>query len=100
MTIASTSLKYLDLCNYLVAGTSLDGFYKSYNLDTAKGSFCYQWFDSLEKLNYTGLPPQSCFRSILTNKEIDGETYMNCWTDSPAWSRDFSLYDLVISPSS
>ena len=79
MAIASNSLKYLDLCNYLAAGTSLDSFYKSYNLDTAKSSFPYQWFSSLEKLNYTGLPPQSCFKSILTNKEIDSYTYMNCW---------------------
>ena len=79
MVIGTSSLEYLDLCNYLGAGTSLDSFYKAYNLNTEKGPFPYQWLTSLDKLNYTGLLTQSCFKSTLTNKEIDEEPYMSYW---------------------
>ena len=56
MTVATRSLKYLDLRNYLAAGTSLEKFYKSYNV--AIVHFPYSWFSSLDKLNYLGLLPQ------------------------------------------
>ena len=79
MALSTKSFKYLDLTNYLAAGTSLDSFYKAYNVSTPKACFAYEWFDSLEKLDYTGLPTQSQFRSSLRNKGIDAETYMACW---------------------
>jgi hypothetical protein len=63
MVVSTKKLKYLDLMNYLAAGTSLDSFYKAYNVTTPKGTFPYQWFDTLEKLNYSGLPPQTQFCS-------------------------------------
>ena len=56
-----------------------DSFYRAYNVATPKGTFPYEWFNSLEKLNYTGLPPQSQFRTTLTKKGIDVYTYMSCW---------------------
>ena len=49
--------KYLDICNYLAAGTTLSAFYKAYNVTDPKGFFPYEWFDSLEKLDYQQLPP-------------------------------------------
>ena len=79
MAITTPRLKYLDLINYLAAGTSLEAFYKAYDVSTTKGTFCYEWFNSYEKLRYRGLPPQTQFRSTLTNKGIDAETYMDCW---------------------
>ena len=78
MTVATRSLKYLDLCNYLAAGTSLEKFYKSFNVTTSKGHFPYSWCSSLDKLNYLGLPPQEEFRSILTNSTISDEGYAEC----------------------
>ena len=73
MTIASPKLKFLDLINYLAAGTSLEKLYSSYGVSTPKGTFPYQWFDSLEKLNATSLPPREDFFSVLTNKTIMAE---------------------------
>ena len=67
MTLRSKSLQYLDLTNYLAAGTSLSAFYKAYNVTDPKGFFCYEWFDSLEKLDYEELPPRKEFYSTLTN---------------------------------
>ena len=81
MVIGTERLKYLDLTNYLAAGTSLSKFYDAYNCTNAKGQFPYEWFSSLEKLEYRGLPPQTCFESTLTKKGIDAYTYMTCWAD-------------------
>ena len=70
MALGTKRLKYLDLTNYLAAGTSLQAFYKAYNVTDSKGFFCYEWFDSLEKLNWPNLPPQEEFYSTLDNKNI------------------------------
>ena len=79
MSLATPKLKFLDITNYLAAGTNLVQFYKSFEVSTPKGSFPYEWFNTLDKFNYKGLPPQSCFHSTLTMKEIDMYEYMNCW---------------------
>ena len=79
MAIITKKLKYLDICNYLAAGTSLVAFYKAYKVETPKGYFPYEWFNNLNKLDYKGIPPQSAFRSLLTKKEIDEYQYMSCW---------------------
>ena len=52
-------MKFLDITNYLAAGTSLKDFYKSYSVSTPKGCFPYQWFDSLNKLDEPSLPQRS-----------------------------------------
>ena len=39
MALGTTRLKYLDLTNYLAAGTSLSSFYKAYNVSDPKGFF-------------------------------------------------------------
>ena len=77
MAIASPKLKFLDLINYVAAGTSLEKLYKSDNASVPKGTFPYQWFDSLDKLNATSLPSKEEFFSVLTNKTIYDETYQS-----------------------
>ncbi len=79
MSLATPKLKFLDITNYLAAGTSLDKFYKAFEVSTPKGCFPYEWFDSLDKFNYTGLPPQSVFYSTLDKKTRNMYEYMNCW---------------------
>ena len=59
MVIATPKLKFLDITNYLAAGTSLVNFYASFNVSTPKGILPYQWFDSLERLQETSLPKRS-----------------------------------------
>ena len=85
MSIATKRLKFLDITNFLAAGTNLVSFYESFQVSTPKGSFPYQWFDSLEKLKFPGLPEDSeRFRSILTNQTISDEEFQKChhvWED-------------------
>ena len=73
MALETKRLRYLDLTNYLAAGTSLSAFYKTYKVKNPKGSFPYEWFDSLEKLKHTELPPLEAFHSTLTNQSISQE---------------------------
>ena len=59
MALSSKKMKFLDITNYLAAGTSLKDFYKSYSVSTPKGCFPYQWFDSLNKLDEPTLPQRT-----------------------------------------
>ena len=79
MAISTKKLKYLNLTNYLAVGTSLDSFYRAYNVTTPKGTFPNEWFDTLENLNYTGQPTQTQFCNTLAKKVIDAYTFMSCW---------------------
>ena len=56
MALSTEKLKFLDITNYLAAGTKLKDFYDSFQVSTPKGFFPYGWFDSLEKLNESSLP--------------------------------------------
>ena len=80
MSIATKRLKFLDITNYLAAGTRLVDFYEAFHVTTPKGCFPYQWFDSLEKLEYPGLPEdREAFQSILTNKTVTEEEFQKCY---------------------
>ena len=48
MSLARPKLKFLDITNYLAAGTNLVQFYKSFEVSTPKGCFPYEWFNSLD----------------------------------------------------
>ena len=78
MVLGTKKLQYLDLTNYLAAGTSLDKFYKAYEVESPKGYFPYEFFDSLDKLDYPGLPPKEAFYSTLTKKSISDQEYETC----------------------
>ena len=78
MAIATDKLKYLDLCNFLAAGTSLESFYQAYNVATVKGKFPYDWFSDLSKLQDPKLPSREDFFSKLTLKVISNEEYLGC----------------------
>ena len=96
MALGTKTLQYLDITNYLAAGTSLASFYKAYNVTDPKGFFPYEWFDSLEKLDATSLPPIEAFQSLLTNKSISEENYQSCldvWEEEGMTTfRDFVKY--------
>ena len=59
MAIGTERLQYLDLVNYLAAGTSLVKFYKAFKVKNPKGNFPYEWFDSLGKLMEPALPQRT-----------------------------------------
>ena len=70
MSLCTKRLQFLDLTNFLGAGTSLKSFYKAYKVTQGKGLFPYSWFSSLEKLDAPGLPARDPeFRKALDDKD-------------------------------
>ena len=66
MTLSTARLKFLDVINYLAAGTSLlNAFYKGVKVETMKQVFPYEWFDSLAKLKASGPPSREEIYSTL-----------------------------------
>ena len=61
LAIAIPHLKFLDISNYLAAGSSYSQFLKAYGCDTPKGIFPYEWFDFFDKLDHTSLPDMQDF---------------------------------------
>ena len=59
MALCTERLRYCDLINYLAAGTSLSKFYAAYKVTSPKGSFPYEYFNSLKRLKDTSLPKRS-----------------------------------------
>ena len=80
MCIATESLKFLDMSQYLAAGSSYAGFLKAYNVREQKGFFPYEWFDDICKLGTTCLPPREAFFSQLKGSNISDEDYSYCQT--------------------
>jgi hypothetical protein len=63
--IASEKLKFLDLSQFLAAGTSYQQFLTAYEVEEKKGYFPYEWFLSSEQLMHDQLPPYDAFYSSL-----------------------------------
>ena len=94
MAIGTEHLKYLDLGNYLAAGTSLVKFYKAFKVERPKGNLPYEWFDSLDKLQAPSLPQRTqenreavdwgkyptndLYYSLLKGKTISNEEVDDC----------------------
>ena len=55
LAISTQQLKFLDISNYLAAGSSYSQFLKAYGCEIPKGIFPYEWFDSFDKLEYAGI---------------------------------------------
>ncbi|MCG8047556.1 MAG: hypothetical protein N0E48_18330, partial [Candidatus Thiodiazotropha endolucinida] len=82
--ITTDSLKFLDMSQFLVAGSSYAGFLKAYHVAEQKGFFPYEWFDDVTKLESTVLPPRESFYSQLKGTNISQEDYKFCqevWTN-------------------
>ncbi|XP_033729182.1 uncharacterized protein LOC117318295 isoform X1 [Pecten maximus] len=66
MCISSERFRFIDISNFLAAGSSYDQFIKAYHPgEMRKGYFCYEFLDSPEKLNYPRLPPYDSFYTEL-----------------------------------
>ena len=67
-------LQLLDIMNFLGGATSLDSFLKAYKTSETKRFFPYEWFDHLEKMQNTELPPNDVFYSKLRrHNHFEGE---------------------------
>ncbi len=81
--IATPTMKWLDITNYLAPGFSYDRYLKAYGCKTSKGIFPYEWMDSLDKLNCRQLPPYNAFYSSLKGCNVSVEDYdyaCNVWS--------------------
>ena len=78
--ISTEDFKFLDVTNYLAPGFSYAAFLKAFGVQEKKGFFPYDWFDSIEKLDYPELPPYDAFYSNLKKVnvlDVDGEGQKN-----------------------
>lgn len=68
--ITADNFKFLDVTNYLAAGTSYDKFLKAYQATVHKSFFPYEYFDSLDKLTSTTFPRYTDFYSSLKQANV------------------------------
>lgn len=94
--ISNEQLKFLDMSQFLAAGSSYAGFLKAYKVEEKKGFFPYEWFDDASKLEYNSLPAHQDFYSHLKSSNISLEDYQYCqkiWTDNNMSTfRDFLIW--------
>lgn len=75
LSITTDHLIFLDIKNYIAAGTSYDKWLKSNDIALRKGVFPYDWFTGLDKLDETSLPEKSAFWSELRQQGITDDEY-------------------------
>ena len=76
MSLLLTILNFLDVSNFLAAGTSLDKWLKAYKCEVQKAIFPYEWLDDYNKLNSVRLPFYQRWFSSLKNKNISIDDYI------------------------
>jgi hypothetical protein len=94
--ISTPELKFLDISQFLAAGSSYAAFLKAYNVEQHKGFFAYDYFDDISKLEETALPPHEAFYNTLKEKNISEEEYLYCqqvWKENHMTTfRDFLVW--------
>ena len=73
--ITSEQLKFLDVSNFLAAGTSLDKWLKACKCEVQKAIFPYEWLDDYNKLYESKLLDYDLWYSSLKNKNVSVEDY-------------------------
>ena len=67
-----------------------------FGLERRKGIFPYEWFDSIDKLHETTLPPKEAFYSKLKQSGITDKEYkqaIDCWNNTG--SKSIKDYDVL-----
>lgn len=77
LTLRLQNIQFLDVSNFLAAGTSYALMLTSFKVAHGKFYWPYDWFVSLDQLNQTELPPKEAFFSKLKNKGITDEEYQH-----------------------
>ena len=79
MFMSTPNFKFLDIMNYVAPGTSYDKRVKTYGAELTKSWLPYEWFDTVEKLDYPELPAYWHFYSKLKNEIVlSTEEYFQC----------------------
>ena len=96
LSLRSENLEFLDILNYLQAGSSYSSFLAAFQCEQKKGIFPYEYLDSFEKLNETQLPAKEAFFDSLKNEGISDSDYAQClnvWrTESMTTLKDYLIY--------
>ena len=98
LSISTLDMKFIDISNYLAAGSSYSQFLKAYGCDEPKGIFPYEWFDSFEKLKYPKLPEPEDFYSKTKKDnpiktEADNKKLQRIWKDKAMTTfQDYLIY--------
>ena len=98
LSVSVPDLKFIDISNYLAAGSSSSQFLKAYGSEIPKGIFPYEWFDAFEKLNSPHLPQASEFYSSVKKEnpiknDDDYKKLMKIWNDNQITSfKDYLIY--------
>ena len=75
MQVATDQLVFLDVSNFISAGTSYSKWLKSWEVEEQKGFWPYEKFTSLNFLNQTHLPPINDFHNVLKGEDISETDY-------------------------
>lgn len=73
--IANNHFRFLDVCNYLSAGSSYSQFLKAFEINEQKGFFPYEWLQHSNQLNQTFLPDYPAFYSKLKSCNVLNEDF-------------------------
>ena len=76
LCIQTDLFRFLDISNYLAPGFSYSQFLKAYEVNITKSFMCYEWLDSVSKLDYPCLPGIECFYSSVKKCNVLEEEYL------------------------
>ena len=96
LALRTGGLKFVDISNFVAAGTSYGTFLKAYQCQGEKGFFPYKHVRSLSQLEEPRLPLREAFHSWLRKSELSEEDYAICqraWTENGMRTlRDFLVW--------
>lgn len=106
MCINMENLLFLDISNYLAAGTSYDKWIKAFQISQTKGMWPYEWFTNIDQLEQTFLPDKASFFSTMKQKNITDEDYeyiKSVWRENGfrnmrdylIWYNDLDVYPFL-----
>lgn len=75
LALKTATLKFVDISNFVAAGTTHSAFLKTYQCQGEKGSFLYEYVQSMIQLEETWLQPQEVFESWLKKSKLAEEDY-------------------------
>ena len=84
LALNTGALKFVDISNFVAAGTNYAAFLKAYQCQGQKGFFPYKHVRSLSQLEEPRLPSREAFHSWLRKSELSEDNYAVCqraWTE-------------------
>ena len=84
LALRTVALKFVDISNFVAAGTSYGAFVKAYQCQGDKRFFPYEHVRLLSWLEEPRLPPREAFHSCLRKNKFSKEDYAICQT---AWAK-------------